>query len=475
MSSAKKAIVWFRQDLRLQDNPALHAALQGGYEPVPVFIDAPDELAPWTRGAASSAWLHHSLNSLSADLARLGSRLVLRKGPSDQAMTELLKQSGARAVFYNRSYEPQARARDAAINELLSSSGVDVQSFNANLFCEPEAIHTQSDTPYKVFTPFWRKLRPTLIDHEPMRMPAQLPGVDAAISGVELASLGLLPEKNWDQTFWEFWQPGEAGAQDLLESFIDGALISYSEQRNLPDRIGTSKLSPHLHFGELSVWQIFRALQNLPKRAGLDAAKEHYLRELGWREFSAHLLYHFPHTHQANLNPKFDGFDWRVADESDLGAWQRGHTGIPIVDAGMRELWQTGWMHNRVRMIVASFLCKNLRYHWLHGARWFWGTLLDADLANNTQGWQWTAGTGADAAPYFRIFNPVTQAKRFDPKAAYIKRWVPELEALDVPAVFAPWEHPDQAQKIAGNYPRSPLVDLSQSRNAALSALKTCA
>ena len=256
----------------------------------------------------------------------------------------------------------------------------------------------------------------------------------------------------------------------MLEIFCDSAIKGYKEQRNLPDRTGTSKLSPHLHFGEISPQQICGRVERLRVSETERDDVRHFGSELGWREFSHHLLHHFPHSSEHSLNPRFAGFEWAKTEPAALARWQRGQTGIPIIDAGMRELWHTGWMHNRVRMIVASFLCKNLRYHWLEGAKWFWDTLLDADLANNSQGWQWTAGTGCDAAPYFRIFNPVTQSERFDPKAVYIKRWVPELAGLPVPLVFSPWLKPSVCQALAPDYPSVPMVDLADSRNRALAA-----
>ncbi|WP_143707691.1 cryptochrome/photolyase family protein, partial [Xanthomonas phaseoli] len=269
--------------------------------------------------------------------------------------------------------------------------------------------------------------------------------------------------------FWEHWQPGEAGAHEMLEIFIDGALSGYRENRDRPDRVGTSQLSPHLHFGEIAPWRIASALE-AQRTARNGAEIDGYIRQLGWRDFAYHLLHHFPDTTNQNLNPRFAGFDWATVDPVALQAWQRGRTGIPIVDAGMRQLWHTGWMHNRVRMIVASFLCKHLRIHWIEGARWFWDTLVDADLANNTLGWQWVAGTGADAAPYFRVFNPVTQAEKFDPHATYITRWVPELGKLAVKERFAPWLHPLALARFAPEYPRHPIIGLAEGRDAALAA-----
>jgi len=348
-----------------------------------------------------------------------------------------------------------------------------VESFNSALLVEPWTVATGSDEPYRVFTPFWKNASRSIESVTVQPAPARMPAVPDHLSSLAIESLGLLPlppEPRWDHGFWQHWQPGEAGAAELLEAFVEGAVNGYKEQRNFPDRTGTSKLSPHLHFGEISPQQIVTRIRRepWPARSGPDV--EHFLNELGWREFSHHLLYHFPHTAIRNLNPRFQEFRWEEVDALRLDAWQRGRTGVPIVDAGMRELWQTGWMHNRVRMIVASYLCKNLRYHWLHGARWFWDTLVDADLANNTQGWQWTAGTGADAAPYFRIFNPVVQSQRFDPQGLYLRRWLPELARMPLPALFAPWEHPELVSSLAPAYPAQPIVDLRASRDAALSA-----
>jgi deoxyribodipyrimidine photo-lyase len=301
-----------------------------------------------------------------------------------------------------------------------------------------------------------------------------LPGISEKFASEPIESLKLLPSLGWDQGFWEKWQPGEAGAQEALEVFIDGALRGYRSDRDRPDRTGTSLLSPHLHFGEVAPWRIVAELEkarNAVNAADMDA----YIRELGWREFAYHLLHHFPETTTRNLNPRFAHFEWAKEDTNALHAWQRGQTGVPIVDAGLRELWATGYMHNRVRMIVGSWLTKHMRQHWLQGARWFWDTLVDADLANNTLGWQWVAGTGADASPYFRVFNPVTQALKFDPDAAYITRWVPELAALPVAARFAPWMHADLARRLAPDYPRAPMIDLAAGRDAALAAYKRSA
>ncbi|MBB5016707.1 cryptochrome/photolyase family protein [Rehaibacterium terrae] len=463
------AIVWFRRDLRLDDNPALQAALEAGHVPIPVYIHAPEEEGAWPPGAASRAWLHRSLAALDQSLRARGSRLTLVRGPTIVALDRLVASTGAEAVFWNRLYEPAIVARDARVKQHLRARGLHVASFKAALLCEPWEVMTGQDGPYRVFTPFWRKAAAWLDTPPPLPAPARLPAPPAA-AGERLDDLRLRPAIDWDRHFWEAWSPGEAGALELLDAFVEGAAHGYKVQRDFPDRIGTSRLSPHLHFGEISPRRIVVRLRRESWPAGVRPDIEHYFSELGWREFSHHLLHHFPHTTGSNFDPRFDAFGWVEPDPSVLAAWQHGRTGVPIVDAGMRELWATGWMHNRVRMIVASFLTKNLRIHWRHGARWFWDTLVDADLANNTQGWQWSAGTGADAAPYFRVFNPVLQAQRFDPAGKYIRRWLPELAALPGSAVHAPWEHPELLRRLAPDYPQAPLVDLKASREAALAA-----
>lgn len=455
------ALVWLRRDLRIADNAALQAALAAGHRPIPVYIHAPEEEAPWAPGAASLWWLHHSLTALDAELRALGSALVLRAGDTQAELDRLIAETGAAAVYWNRQYDPTLVHRDARIKTSLRDRSIQAESCAGYLILEPWEIRNGSGEPYRVFTPFWRKLKTELPLPEPLPAPTELPGHD--VTGLAVDQLRLLPKIAWDQGFYGAWAPGSEAAMEQLEQFAVAALEGYAQGRDRPDKPGTSRLSAHLHFGEISPRQIAHRLLRAATPGQRELA-EPYLRELGWRDFAHHLLFHFQHTSEQPLQPTFADFDWAEVEPAKLDAWQQGRTGIPIIDAGMRELWTTGWMHNRVRMIVASFLTKNLRYHWLHGARWFWDTLVDANLANNTQGWQWTAGSGADAAPYFRIFNPITQGERFDPLGAYVRKFVPELAHLPAEHIHQPW-------KVGGvrNYPK-PIVDLKQSREAALAA-----
>jgi deoxyribodipyrimidine photo-lyase len=478
---AKTAIVWFRRDLRLADNPALQHALEHADHIVPAFIWAPDEEQPWAPGGASRWWLHHSLESLGAALSRLGSPLVLRRGDSLAELRQLVRDSGAGAVYWNRLYEPAVIARDRHIKEALREDGLEAESFNGALLLEPWQLKTGGGEPYRVFTPFWKNALTQLPDAR-MLLPAPKrlsPPPGKPLQGLSASALELLPTIPWDLGFHSAWTPGSQGAQARLERFCDEAAADYSQRRDLPGVAGTSGLSPHLHFGEIGPRQVLARMQRLMAEQptqGLMANAEHYLREIGWREFGHHLLFHFPRTPQAPMYDKFAAFPWRKADDyaDDLRAWRRGRTGVPIVDAGMRELWTTGWMHNRVRMIVASFLTKNLLIPWQEGAAWFWDTLVDADLAGNTLGWQWAAGCGADAAPYFRIFNPVLQSQKFDAAGAYLRRWVPELARLPDAALHAPWAAKPALLaaaklRLGQDYPL-PLVDLGESRERALAA-----
>ena len=464
---SRTALVWFRRDLRLNDHPALQAALAAAERVIPVFVHAPEEEAPWAPGGAANWWLHHSLAALSARLAALGSPLVIRRGPSLEALRALISETGADQVYWNRLYEPAVRARDAAIKEALREDGLTVESFNSALLFEPWTLQTQSDQPYRVFSPFWRNAEPRLVDaRPPTPAPTRLPGPVNAPASLPLEALALLPTLPWADGFPSRWMPGETGALTRLAAFLDGPVQQYRQRRDQPgDDDGTSGLSPHLHFGEIGPAQVLAATR---ARGPLNPQVQHFIREIGWREFAHHLLYHYPQTPtEALYHDKFGAFPWRsAADYADnLRAWQRGETGIPIVDAGMRQLWATGWMHNRVRMVVASFLTKNLLTPWQEGAAWFWDTLVDASLANNTLGWQWSAGCGADAAPYFRIFNPLLQSERFDADGAYLDAWVPELRSLSGKHKHMPWTAPVPPK----DYP-APIVDLAATRDRALAA-----
>jgi deoxyribodipyrimidine photo-lyase len=470
MSSHRTALVWFRRDLRLTDQPALHAALGNADRVVPVYIHAPDEDAPWQPGAASRWWLHHSLIALSSALERRSSRLIVRSGPSLQTLQALIRESGATMVAWCRLYEPAARERDAKLAVALAEAGIEVRECVGSVTFEPGSLLNAQQLPYRVFTPFWRAAQAALDGMSPpSRAPSKLPPVASNLHSTDMESLDLLPRVAWDAGLKQTWTPGEAGAHRRLKAFVD-EIAHYRVGRDRPDRPGTSRLSPHLHFGEIGPRQILTELHAHGRQSQSIAT---FRKELGWREFAHHLLYHFPETHDRPLDRRYEALRWS-RNQAALRAWQRGATGFPIVDAGMRELWHTGWMHNRIRMIAASLLTKNLRIDWRSGARWFWDTLVDADLANNTLGWQWTAGCGADAAPYYRIFNPVLQAERFDPHRAYVRRWVPELARLPDRWIHRPWEAPEDVLDAANvqlgkTYPR-PIVDLKRSREAALEA-----
>jgi deoxyribodipyrimidine photo-lyase len=476
--SGKTTLVWYRRDLRLSDNPALAAAVADSDRVVPVYVHAPEEESPWSPGAATRWWLHHSLAALDAALRQKGTALALRQGPALPALVELAHAVGATKVVWNRLYDPAIVARDTAIKAGLRDLGFECESHNGSLLHEPWEIRTGQGGPYRVFTPYWRACQTGLAAQPmPVPAPARLHGLSTPAGGPTLDELNLLPKIPWDAAFSRFWTPGEDGAHRRLEEFCGEWLGRYDQGRDRPDLPASSRLSPHLHFGEVSPRQCLFAARN----AVIDqpqAAKsaDSFIREIGWREFAHHLLHHYPHTPEHPLDARFERFPWRENDDL-LRAWQQGRTGFPIVDAGLRELWTSGFMHNRVRMIVASLLTKNLQQPWLAGARWFWDTLVDADLAANTLGWQWTAGCGADAAPFFRIFNPVLQAERFDPQRVYLRRWLPELAALPDAWIHRPWLAPAGVLEAAGvtlgrTYP-APVVDFPASRESALAAYRT--
>jgi deoxyribodipyrimidine photo-lyase len=487
MTPAKKkqdlTLVWFRRDLRLSDHPALHEACKRG-SVLPVFIDDPEGEGAWAPGGASRWWLRHSLDRLGEDLRAKGSRLILRRGDSLNELRALITESRASAVYWSRRYEPAVEARDERIAAALRSGtgpdrpGVEVEVFRSNLLFEPESIRTRAaDGPYQVFTPFWRATQQAPDPPPPLPAPRTIPAPERWPDSLDPAALRPAPRIPWDAGLQSAWRPGGAGARELLAGRLEDALADYSVSRDIPSLEGTSRLSPYLHFGEIGIREIRAALQKRLDAAGGDASVKASLlawqRQLIWREFAHHLLAHFPHTPDRPLRPAFAAFPWN-RDAEGLKAWQTGRTGYPYVDAGMRQLWATGWMHNRVRMTAASFLVKHLLLPWQEGARWFWDTLVDADLAQNTLGWQWVAGSGADAAPYFRIFHPVTQGERFDPQGDYVRRWVPELAGLEARWIHRPWEAPAAVLAKAGvapgrNYPK-PIVDHAFARARALAA-----
>lgn len=476
--SAEPAIlVWHHLDLRLGDNPALHQAAATGAPIIPVYIWSPGEEGNWQPGAASRWWLHHSLRALHHDFEAMGSRLTIREGPAANELRNLIGETEIRAVYWNRRYEPALRAREAEVEGILTSEGVETRSFNSALLFEPWEITTGKDTPYKVFTPFWNACLLRDSPRDPLPKPRQLQPPLTWPRSLNVEDLGLDPKARWTEGLREMWHPGEAAASQRVESFSEGSVEHYDVDRDMPYMDGTARLSPHLHFGEISPRQIWQRVESRgigPGAAG-HGGREAFLRQLAWREFAHHILFHNPNTADHPLREQFSRFPWRT-DEEALLQWQQGCTGYPFVDAGMRELWATGFMHNRARLAVASFLVKHLLIPWQKGARWFWDTLVDADLANNTMGWQWTAGCGADAAPYFRIFNPVTQGKKFDPQGEYIRRWIPELAALPDSHINRPWEaSPGMLREfgveLGGTYPE-PIVDHAHARARALLAFE---
>lgn len=461
---------WFRQDLRLLDNPAFYNACQNGVV-LPIYILDDVHCSKDERmGEASQWWLHHSLQKLNG---QLNGFLQFFKGDPFEIFESLIEKYSIKSIHWNRCYEPWQIKRDQELKLFLKKKNISVYSENASLLWEPWQNLKDDKQPYKVFTPFFNK---GCLGADKPRKPLPLPKIIDVFQEFEqktkIDDLHLLPHIKWYEKFDQYWNIGEEAALNKLYIFLQDKINSYKKGRDFPEENSVSKLSPHLHFGEISPHQIWYATKNLPD----DHNTDHFCRELGWREFSYSQLYHFEELPKKNLQSKFDSFPWEYCDDY-LTAWKKGQTGIPMVDAGMRELWETGYMHNRVRMIVGSFLVKNLLIDWRLGAQWFWDTLVDADLANNSASWQWIAGCGADAAPYFRIFNPITQGEKFDPNGEYIRRFIPELNALPLKYLYAPWDAPADVLKKAGiilgvDYPH-PIVDLSMSRQKALSAFET--
>jgi deoxyribodipyrimidine photo-lyase len=467
-------LLWFRQDLRLADNPALNRAFETGAPIIPIYILDDENAGDWAMGGASRFWLHHSLHALNKDL---GGRLACYAGDAARIVPDLAAKTGARAVAWNRCYEPWRMKRDESIKKILKDSGIPVISENASLLYEPWQVKKDDGTPYRVFTPFfWRGCLGLGEPPHPEAPPKSLSFAPAPEGAGTIDSLNLLPCKiRWDRKMEAYWEIGEAGAKKRLDTFLKTGLKNYKDGRNAPAAPHVSRLSPHLHFGEISPRTVWHRIRQTMIAEGVEKDGDHFLSELGWREFSYSLLY-FNHTLPIKpLQERFNLFPW-VQDKSGLEAWKRGRTGYPIVDAGMRELWETGYMHNRVRMIVGSFLVKNLLIHWSEGETWFWDCLVDADLANNAASWQWIAGCGADAAPYFRIFNPVGQGEKFDADGAYVRRWCPELSAMPDDYIHRPWEASPMILKAAGvelgkTYPH-PIVDHKMARDRALAAFQ---
>lgn len=476
-------IVWFRNDLRLADNPALAEAAATGAPLLPVYILDDRTPGGWAMGGAARWWLHHSLLALRADLRARGAELFFLRGRATEAIPELIETTGACGLYWNMCFEPHWMASDEAIERDLKASGRTARRFNASLLFEPWRPHTRDGRPFRVFSPFWRYCLTLDPPSVPKPSPNRLSGLkDPPAKAISIDALELLPKIDWAGGLRATWTPGEAGAGTRLHAFLSERVSAYKSERNRPGIKAVSYLSPHLHFGEIGprqIWHETIAATGDPRRKNMpknETGGEAFLRELGWREFSYHLLYQFPHLPDRPLDPRFADFPWRT-DAAGLKAWQRGETGFPIIDAGMRQLWQEGYMHNRVRMIVASFLIKDLRIDWRSGETWFWDTLVDADLANNSASWQWVAGCGADAAPYFRIFNPVLQGEKFDADGQYVRTYLPELRDLPDTVIHKPWAASPLELSAAGvtlgkTYPE-PIVDHAEARKAALEAFET--
>ncbi len=471
-------IIWFRQDLRISDNPALQAACETGAPIIPLYILDDNNAKEWKMGAASRVWLHHALASLNQDLSE---NLIFKKGEAKKIIEELVQETNAHAVFWNRCYEPWRISRDKIIKTTLEKENIEIQSFNGSLLWEPWHIKTGGGTPYKVFTPYYRK---GCLQQPPPRTPLpkakSINFAKTQIKNLTLSDLNLMPptrEGDWDERLCKYWDISEKGAHQRLNDFLEDGLKQYKKGRDHPADQNTSRLSPYLHFGQISPNTAWYAAQERGVAEGWETDMDHFLSELGWREFSYNLLFHFPDITWKNLQDKFDNFPWTKNKTTEIKSWQQGKTGFPIVDAGVRELWETGYMHNRVRMIVGSFLVKNMLTHWHVGEEWFWDCLVDADLASNAASWQWIAGSGADASPYFRVFNPILQSQKFDKDGDYIRRFVPELKDLPKEHIHTPWETPELILKSAGielgkTYP-IPTMMHKDARDRALAAYQT--
>lgn len=483
MSAQSTVILWFRQDLRLADNPALQAAVESRLPVIPTYVWSPEEAGEWAMGSAARVWLHGSLNALQTNLRERDSDLYIAQGHTATTLLQLAQSMGAQTIHCNARYEPWARQQQDTIQQELARHDIQlVIHTGATLLWEPKSFATQQGKPYQLFTPYFNRCVGQLPDTTPRPAPAKLPSPDFWPQSLPVDLLHLLPTTHWDAGIRAVWQPGEQAAQTRLQDFLANALIQYGQARNLPHQQGTSCFSSYLTHGEISPRQIWHAVEEwadaTPGNTATRKTASDFLRELVWREFAYHVLYHFPHTTTQPLKEKFRQMPWQENPEW-LKRWQTGQTGYPLVDAGMRQLWRTGWMHNRVRMVVGSFLTKDLLIPWQDGARWFWDTLVDADLANNSLNWQWVAGCGADAQPFFRIFNPVSQSEKFDPDCLYIRQWVPELAHLSAKQCHTPWQTADRkAQQgslltsASQPYP-APMVDHGEARDKALHIYKS--
>lgn len=467
----KKTIVWFRKDLRLHDHPALwEAARQGAV--IPVFIGSYAK----GKGAASRWWLHHSLLDLQRNLAEKGLPLILRLGDSVDVMESLVKETGADALFFNERYEADARRQDRKLEELLQKRGVEVRRFQGHLLFNPDRLWNQKTEPYKIFTSFWKRCMQETVPPV-VGIPDNWVSLDVSVRSLSVEDLELLSKDQRDLPFTEYWQPGETGAMERWEQFVEEGLGEYAASRDYPHRAAVSSLSPHLAHGEISVRAVWHAVRRWSEmEPSLQQGADAFLRQLIWRDFAYHQLIHFPMIVHTPLRSRFQAFPWSGTDEG-LDQWKQGRTGYPLVDAGMRQLQETGFIHNRVRMVVASFLVKHLLIPWTAGSEWFQDTLVDFDEANNAMGWQWVTGSGIDAAPYFRVFNPSTQSEKFDPNGFYIRRWVPELGELPAKYIHRPWEAPKEVLAEIGlqlgeHYPL-PMIEHSFARRRALEAYDT--
>jgi deoxyribodipyrimidine photo-lyase len=481
--TAASAIVWFRDDLRLADNPALQAAASSGYPLICVYVHDEESQALRAKGSAAKWWLHGALADLDEALAAKGGALTILRGAGAKSIEALAAEAEASAVYWNRRYDEAGREIDTKLKASLKERGIAAESFNANLLHEPWALKNKSDAPFRVYSPYWRAARGAGEPDAPLAVPRKLSfhalPKKLKSKAVALADLKLLPVKpDWAGGLREAWAPGEKAAHKMLDRFLKDALPGYTTGRDRPDFASTSGLSPYLAFGHISPRQIWHGAKDAIASGVSHASErdlEKFLSEVGWREFSYHLLFYNPDLATQNFQKRFDAMPWR-SDAKALHAWRHGQTGYPIVDAGMRELWTTGWMHNRVRMVVASFLTKHLLIDWRMGEEWFWDTLVDADPANNAASWQWVAGSGADAAPYFRVFNPFLQGEKFDPDGAYVRLWVPELAKLPSPLIHKPWtataSQLAEAKVVLGKTYPMPIVDHDAARKRALESFK---